>query len=238
MTEHTLPDDLSRWPGNPYTLLGVPPGVNERDLRRAYTRLIRTYKPEHFPEHFRRIREAYESARNYAPFYTAFEAPANSPAESRPDERPAPPTPEADIPSAPTVERPAPQPPPRSFEEELDEAWNWAIDGDETRAYARLLDLLDRYPRRPETCLRLYSLLTVAPELDNQRVPCNFLVLGLRRSGGGGPCHELYRREIEDNPDEALTGRFAELLETTAQPGMLAIFVRWRWSRGIQAKAF
>ena len=32
-----------------------------RDLRKAYLRLIRSYKPEHSPEEFKRIREAYES---------------------------------------------------------------------------------------------------------------------------------------------------------------------------------
>jgi hypothetical protein len=240
MNEHTLPDDLSRWPSNPFKLLGVAPGVHERDLRRAYTHLIRLYKPEHFPEHFRRIREAFEAARGHAQFYPTFEAPADSPVlpvESRP-RRHAPPTPEADNPSTPVVERPTSPPPPRSLEDELDEAWNWAVDGDEARAYARLLELQNRYPNRSETCIRLYSLLTVAPELDNQRISCNFLVLGLRRAGGGDPCHELYRREIEDNPDEALTDRFAELLETTTQPGLLSTFVKWRWSAAGKQERF
>jgi hypothetical protein len=40
----------------------------------------------------------------------------------------------------------------------------------------------------------------------------------------------LYRREIADNPGEALTERFAELMQTVAQPGLLASFVQWRWS--------
>jgi hypothetical protein len=237
MSEHTLPDDLSRWPKNPFTLLGVAPGVNERDLRRAYARLIRTYKPEHFPEHFRRIREAYEAVQGRVQFHATFEAPAeppSPPAEKRPIPRPAPPA-ETANPDPPTVERPAP---PRTLEEELDEAWNYAVEGDETRAYARLLHLLDRHPNRPEICIRLYSLLAVAPELDGQRTPSNFLLLGLRRAGGGGPCHELYRREIEDNPSEALTGRFAELLESTTQPGLLSTFVRWRWGAAGRQKRF
>ena len=103
MSEHTLPDDFSRWPVNPFALLGVRPGVNERDLRRAYTRLIRIYKPEHFPEQFRRIREAYEAARDRLPFTPAFKAPADPPAQQQ-----APATPEADKPSTPAAQRPAP----------------------------------------------------------------------------------------------------------------------------------
>lgn len=112
MNEHTLPDDSSRWPENPFELLGVPPGVNERDLRRAYVRLIRIYKPEQFPEHFRRIREAYEAVRSYAKFHTAFETPADSPtlsAESQPVGEPVPATPEAGNFNTPVAERPRPQ---------------------------------------------------------------------------------------------------------------------------------
>ena len=60
MSDHALPDDLSQWPSDPHELLGVAHGVAPRELRRAYTRLIRRYKPEQHPEHFRRIREAYE----------------------------------------------------------------------------------------------------------------------------------------------------------------------------------
>jgi hypothetical protein len=222
MNEHMLPEDLSRWPANPFELLGVPPGVGERDLRRAYTRLIRVYKPEQFPEHFRRIREAYEAARHFVPFFTPSEAPV------------APPVPSTESPSAPqdvpAEELPAPRPLPRSFEEELEEAWSWAVGGDEARAYSRLLELQSRYPERTEICLRLYCLLGVAPELDPRRTPCHFLVQGLRQTGGSGPCHELYRRAVEDNPAEALTEGFAELFHATTQPGLLATFVQWRWS--------
>ena len=54
-----LPDDVRRWPSDPFKLLGVPRNVPPRDLKRAYTRLIRSYKPEHSPDEFRRIRAAH-----------------------------------------------------------------------------------------------------------------------------------------------------------------------------------
>ena len=66
-----LPDDPARWPADPHELLGVPRDVNPRDLRRAYTKLIRAYKPEQFPEQFRRIRAAYEAALRLAEFFGA-----------------------------------------------------------------------------------------------------------------------------------------------------------------------
>src|SRR5437764_570636 len=71
VSEPSLPDDPARWPDDPYELLGVPRDVSPRDLRRAYTRLIRAYKPEHFPEQFRRIRAAYETVLRLAEFFGA-----------------------------------------------------------------------------------------------------------------------------------------------------------------------
>src|SRR5262245_57231220 len=64
-----LPDDYSHWPSDPYQLLGLPRTATERDIKRAYTRLIRIYKPEHSPEEFRLIREAYEKCLSMAQYY-------------------------------------------------------------------------------------------------------------------------------------------------------------------------
>lgn len=224
MSEHLLPNDYSRWPDDPFALLGVARGVSERDLRRAYARLIRIYKPEQFPEQFRRIREAYETARHYAPFFFPGESPPET--SAAPAE---PPAPEIDDPAPVHREHPAARPQPRSLADELDEAWSWAVAGDETRAYANLLTLYNLYPHNSTIRLRLYGLLSVAPELAPRRLPCDFLVEGLLLADGTGPGHELYRQEIEDHPEEALSDRFARLLARTSQPGLLATFVGWRW---------
>src|SRR5438309_11363612 len=68
MSESALPNDPNQWPIDPYELLGVERTADARELRRAYTRLIRVFKPEQFPEQFRRIREAYEFADRFASF--------------------------------------------------------------------------------------------------------------------------------------------------------------------------
>jgi hypothetical protein len=234
MSEHSLPDDISRWPNNPWVLLGVSPGVSQRELRRAYAGLVRAYKPEHFPEHFRRIREAYENLLRYAAFTPEPEAPGEAAAQTVDDPHDARPLANGQAHSAdmPATER-SPSPPLRTLEDELDEAWDWAIDGAADRAYARLLELLDRNPRQSEICVRLYSLLRGFPELDAQRAPCDFLAQGVREAHGGGPCHELYRREIEQCPAEALSDRFNKLLQSlvgTAQPGLLSAIIEWRWT--------
>ena len=47
-----------------YEILGVERGAEERDVKRAYFRLVRKFSPENHPEDFKRIREAYEVLSN------------------------------------------------------------------------------------------------------------------------------------------------------------------------------
>src|SRR5262245_46628642 len=70
-----LPDDVRGWPTDPFRLLGVDRTAPEAELKRAYTRLIRRFKPEHFPEQFRRVREAYEAALDQLKWFRFFPSP-------------------------------------------------------------------------------------------------------------------------------------------------------------------
>lgn len=68
MSEAELPEDFNQWPTDPFRLLGIPDDADTTAIRRAYTRLIRRFKPEHFPQHFIRIRQAYEAIGNLSKF--------------------------------------------------------------------------------------------------------------------------------------------------------------------------
>ncbi len=48
---------------DPFALLGVARDVDERDLKRAYARLIKVYRPDRAPVEFGRIQAAFEQAR-------------------------------------------------------------------------------------------------------------------------------------------------------------------------------
>src|SRR5262245_44111221 len=204
MSEHSLPEDLARWPKRAYELLGVDPHVDPRELRRVYTRLIRRYKPEQFPEHFRRIREAYETVLRQAEFFQTIrgadtdeddDSAASSDEPSGPGE--------ASAKGAAAVQpwRPVP-----SLVEELEELWRRACAGEEAAAYRRLLELQQSEPASVDVLLRLYWLLTLTPELDAARTPCHWLAQGLSHNLVG-PLWELYRREIAEEPAEALSER-------------------------------
>lgn len=60
MSSSELPEDYKLWPSDPYKLLNVSVGADPKEVKRAYTRLIKQFKPEHFPEQFRLLREAFD----------------------------------------------------------------------------------------------------------------------------------------------------------------------------------
>ncbi|MDJ0835656.1 MAG: J domain-containing protein [Acidobacteriota bacterium] len=52
--------DWSLLPDRPEAFFGLEPGFDRKQLKRAYNRLLKQFKPEKFPQEFQRIREAYE----------------------------------------------------------------------------------------------------------------------------------------------------------------------------------
>lgn len=55
-----LPDKVEQWPNDPYAIIGVERSAERTDVRRAYSRLIREFRPETHPVHFQALHEAYE----------------------------------------------------------------------------------------------------------------------------------------------------------------------------------
>jgi len=219
MSASELPEDLRQWPDDPFELLGVSTDVEERDLRRAYTRLIRLFKPEQYPEHFRRIRTAYENALQRVQLFQRFRFEA---AEEDPTPEPAPPAEE----SLPAWNSPPAEP---DVRDELPQLWQRAIAGEDAAVYHRLVELHDRDPGNTDICIRLYWLLVLNPDLDAKRARCDWLATGLHRSGLSGPLRELYRREIATDPEEAISPRCTRLLDAAARAGALADMLEWRW---------
>ncbi|MBR0237398.1 MAG: hypothetical protein IJQ39_04865 [Thermoguttaceae bacterium] len=66
MDEHNeLPDDFSQWSNNNWELFNLDPqNASYNDLRKAYSKLIKRFRPETHPEHFQRIQEAFETLRD------------------------------------------------------------------------------------------------------------------------------------------------------------------------------
>lgn len=225
MAEHALPDDPKDWPADPFALLGVPRAVSETDLKRAYTRLIRKYKPEHAPDEFRRIRAAYEAAVEVSRWFR--DAPTREPLPDLPFVPVSPPESSHETQIDPPV-RPAP---PRDA---VEAAWADAVAGDWAGAYAALVALAGEQPERADLPLRLYWLLALRPTLDAGRSRHDWLVPALRLARLGGPAAELYVRELSADPDNALCAAYLRLLELEDVPaGRLLALARARLTAAV-----
>ena len=49
---------------DPFSVLGVPQGASEEEIRARYLLLVKQYPPDHAPEEFREIRAAFEATKD------------------------------------------------------------------------------------------------------------------------------------------------------------------------------
>jgi hypothetical protein len=118
----------------------------------------------------------------------------------------------------------------------LDQLWKKACNGQEHEAYNRLRELWEIEPRGSEWPNRLYGLLLANPELDSHRSPCDWLARGVQAEEPWGPCRHLYRREIEGHPEEALSERYVQLIDTMAATAGVIDVLGWRWDALMRLK--
>jgi hypothetical protein len=248
MSAPELPDDPSDWPSDPFELLGVARGTSEPDIKRAYTRLIRRFKPEHHPDAFRRIREAYEACLTQGRWFTSptqFVEPVVAPPRKvRPEPVELEPVVPPDVRDESGAAPDNPVEPARFEAPELsrqspriDDAerlWTLAVEGHSEEAYREMKSLAAAHPDRADLFLRLYWLLTLEPSLDSARTRHNWLFDALVRSRLNGSAVELYRRELGIDANVALYGPYLELLAVEAHPqdllhlGRLRLFAAGR----------
>jgi hypothetical protein len=110
----------------------------------------------------------------------------------------------------------------------LNEIWELAVEGNVREAYRRLCASEQRTPCE-DVYLRLYWLLTAASECDPEREPASWLATGLLADPASTPLWELYRREMDARPEEALSQRAAELMRIRCLPETLTGLLGRRW---------
>lgn len=239
MSEPSLPDDLSQWPRDPYQLLGVQPGVDERALKKAYTRLIRQYKPEQSPDKFRRIRDAYEVLREQVRWQNGDPEEGGgdlqhllmSLIDLNNDNL------EGVLRGVQEASENAPGAHPETAAQraepaelaQLREACQKAREGEVRSAYQGLRSLQDSPARDELYYARLYWMLRLWPQLEPQRHPCRWLTEGMKAQGVTGRLLELYCEHLELEPAEALTARCQHLLTLPCSPWNRLHLIQTRW---------
>jgi hypothetical protein len=224
MSAPELPEDVSQWPQDPHALLGVSPEVLPADLRRAYTRLIRFYKPEQFPEQFRRIREAYETILRLIELQLGFRNPAHIADEEEVGGQ-------GEAASSDGMSQPI-----AATEGEdrvgakVSALWELAIAGDEVSAYQGLRELSERHAGRQDVYLRLYWLSALSPALESSVTPFDWLIEGVCRAGWSMSSAELIRREVEAEPQLALGAGYQKMIDASQSSALLLEVMQWRWN--------
>jgi hypothetical protein len=218
MIEHELPQDPDSWPSDPFRLLGVRPGISARDLRKAYLRLIKAYKPEHSPVEFQKIRQAYEQALALSSHFRPIGDPLEESSElAYPFES-----------GSKSIEPNEPsraEPPVPSID-----PWDLACDGQPEPAYQALLQLQERGQTTEELFLQLYWLLALVPGLDRSRKPIDWLTEGLSQIGPrAGRLRELLRRELASDSSIALSDRVSRFLMKKSPPALVLEIAGPRW---------
>jgi hypothetical protein len=243
MSEHSLPPDPASWPSDPYLLLGVDRRVSARDLRKAYHRLIRTYKPEHSPEEFKRIRDAYDSTLRLAQHFDAMReqraVEGDEEGEREVDTSPPPLLEEIhwrivipkddrpDLVESSRADRPDPAP----------RAWDLACRGESKAAYDALVELSGNGRAEEDTYLQLYWLLALQPVLETTRLPIDWLIRGLSVCGpGAGRLRELLKREIAADSILAVGDRLTAFLQGKTHPAVVLDVVEGRWRAARSAR--
>lgn len=235
----SLPEDMRKWPDNPFELLGITQHVDLREVRRTYTRLIRTFTPEKFPEHFQRIRAAYEyvqtmfdnpEAREAGIVINAPRSQSPKPTDESKQKGLEPVSPELveEVPPELLEDTVGNSP---AVESRLDKCWQMAIDGDWPSAYRGLVEVHRRSVDTVECTLRLYWLLTLDPSLDPSRKSLDWLLEGMRRTSASGRLCEVSWSAMEDEAD--LLKISFSLLDQEASLGSLRRLCQLRWSRAV-----
>jgi hypothetical protein len=223
MSAPELPEDVTLWPQDPHALLGVSPDVLPADLRRAYTRLIRFYKPEQFPEQFRRIREAYETVLRLTELLLALRNPAQIAAQEEAGGEEA-------AGSAGGMSQPiAGTEGEDKVGAEVHALWELAIAGEEASAYQGLREVSERHAGRQDVYLRLYWLTSLSPTLQPSMMPFDWLVEGVARAGWSMRSAELIHREVEAEPQLAFAEGYQKLVSASQSSALLIEVMHWRW---------
>lgn len=246
-----LPADVNDWPTDPESLLGVSSAISRRDLKRAYARLIKRYKPEHAPEQFRRLRAAYEQLDRQLEWREEHELrrrlfqddDEDSP-EDTPDQSPKT-TSDGGAGGRidPTLETSSSgndrfgddlhevdQSRTHGRQKNPDELWQLALDGgDLPQIYAELVSWRQRRSPSEIDFARLYWLTTLVPDLEADRDPCTWLIEGLRHHRSSGQLFEMLDTEVRRRDGQVAAVLEDSLLDSGDVAWRRVNFAELRW---------
>ena len=251
--EDELPDDIDLWPTDPLALIGTTSDASRKELKRAYTKRIRRFKPEHFPEQFRRLREAYDSLDRQFEWRELLEkqspelidpseksessdedlseetplngidSPPSDHSRFRSDDVDAGEIASTDLSHVRTPRQPSVGP-------DTDQLWQQLLDGcDSGFVYGKLRDLGAQSKLSELGYVQLYWMLTLDPLLNRGRDPCSWLIEGVRHHGLSRQLQSILMIEARRRSGEVPLLLTEELLDQFQSASQVVEFVQLRW---------
>ncbi|MCA9058431.1 MAG: J domain-containing protein [Planctomycetaceae bacterium] len=230
MTDH-LPDDPDHWPINPRDLLNVSANADRSEIRRAYTVLLRRFRPEKYPRQFQRIREALETLLEELKFADNNANPAADPSFQmslpwQPSDRPGPHRPTATTGAGGSSHSPTQQ-----VSAAANALWDEYTRHPTQQCVRRLFDLVQSHHKDVTIFLMGYWMAKFTPDLCGELQAIDWIRLGLQHIGTSEDLVALLIQEADE--DRSLTNpesddEFAALIRN---PGLRSRYLLTRWTR-------
>ena len=213
MNASPLPDDINEWPQSPYEVLGVESNASQDVIKRAYSSLIRRFKPDQFPAEFQRIRAAYDALKRGQVDGLLFYRPGHG-LEQIPLEQARSRTPGPNV---------------KERSHRLSELWQSVRSGDVKQAYRDLVSLNQADSGDEQVYVRLFWLCALFPQVDRGRRPGQWLLAGLRQAQSITALGDLWEMELRHSPVDAIGDEMLALIASNPRSRPTFEFLRSRW---------
>ncbi|WP_339907392.1 J domain-containing protein [Symmachiella dynata] len=245
MTDISLPEDSSQWPLNPWELFGLEPNAKRVELRRAYSQLIRHFRPDTHPEQFQRIHETYQRLKailgsQVPPKHPSHENPSSENWSHDGSSYQHSPSGNGNGNGKRSFDSPIGSngpPSARGGRKHAPDVGGLFANHDEKRvveAYRSLIQADEQHPSET-TAAALYWQLILNPDLDSRRKPTDWLLHGLSRANGSVCLRELFRQELICEPRFALSDKTGQFLKNFPANSR-SVLLRQRWKHAATAK--
>lgn len=222
-----LSENIDEWPVSPYEVLGLPRTAERTDIRRAYSALIRRFRPETHPKQFQRVRESFEAV------MAAFEARSQNSQEIRIDLTALVADDESgkiDAPVSVSSTTPSVATPGTTTTDTADLIWDRFSKAPDVNQYADLQRLLQSSERSADAFLMGYWMLRLRPDFAPDEKAAMWLICGIESFGADPRLIDLLVDEFRRDADLTEPPISGETSGHILNSELLCIYLIGRWN--------
>jgi hypothetical protein len=222
-----LSENIDEWPVSPFEVLGLPRTAERTDIRRAYSALIRRFRPETHPKQFQRVRESFEAV------MAAIEARSQNSHEIRidltalvADEDGG----KIDSPASVSSTARSVTTPGTTTTDTADLIWNRFSQTPDVSQYTDLRKLLHSHGRSADAFLMAYWMLRLRPDFAPDEKAAMWLIRGIESFGADPRLIDLLVDEFRRDADLTEPSISGETCGHILNSELLCIYLIGRWN--------